>query len=146
MDRGPQQQAQTDEYSGGTTRRGTPDVFPGGTGGRIISQEAGEVQGHNLRRLTSPEEGAKENAERSNKDAHHIGKPEEDTTSTTMRGENTRPSFQEPKKRTNEMKSEEGKYQSQRPDLKGISAVSLTYETVSRAHCTPGELSHADPT
>ncbi|KAJ1152637.1 hypothetical protein NDU88_005412 [Pleurodeles waltl] len=82
--------------------RGTPDVFPRGTGWRTISREAGDFWGHNLKRLTSPEEGAKENPERSNEDTYQIGKPEEDTTATTTRGEDAGPGFQEPRKRTSE--------------------------------------------
>ncbi|KAJ1082209.1 hypothetical protein NDU88_002377 [Pleurodeles waltl] len=46
--------------------RGTPEVYPGGTGGRIISREAGDFRGHNQKRLTLSEEGTKENTETNN--------------------------------------------------------------------------------
>ncbi|KAJ1157546.1 hypothetical protein NDU88_010253 [Pleurodeles waltl] len=53
-------------------------------------------------RLSSPEGEEEENAERGDGDALSMCKSEEGTPTTTSRGEDTGPSFQEPKKRPSE--------------------------------------------
>ncbi|KAJ1087726.1 hypothetical protein NDU88_000891 [Pleurodeles waltl] len=81
-----------------TMKRGTPNVFPGGTAGRILSWDTGDFRGCDLKNLPSPEEAGEENTERGDRDVLSLWKSEVDTP-TALRGEDVGPSFQEPRKR-----------------------------------------------
>ncbi|KAJ1091074.1 hypothetical protein NDU88_004202 [Pleurodeles waltl] len=85
---------------GGTTTRGTPNVFCRGSDGRILTGDAGDFWGRDLKRRNSLEEGVEENTERGEGDALSILQSEEETAATPSRGEDAGPSFQEPRKRS----------------------------------------------
>ncbi|KAJ1113240.1 hypothetical protein NDU88_001494 [Pleurodeles waltl] len=88
----------SETYPGGTTMRETPNVFPRGTDGRILTRDAGDFQGRGLKRLTSPEEGVEDNTERGEGDALSILQSEEETPTTPLRGDVAVPGFQESRK------------------------------------------------
>ncbi|KAJ1099090.1 hypothetical protein NDU88_004194 [Pleurodeles waltl] len=89
---------QSETYPGVTTTRETPNVFPGGTDGRILTGDARDFWGRDLKRLTLPEEGVEENTERGEGGELSILQSEEETPTTPSRGEDAGPGFQDLRK------------------------------------------------